>query len=60
MLFLLFFFTPPVAVPPPAPAVTAGEEQLWSMGLFINITLGSTLRNTARTQLGMVWVIGVR
>lgn len=64
LFFLLF---PPFPPPPPPPAPPASPllstpraSPSPSIGLRISIILGSTLRNTERTQPGMVWVIGVR
>lgn len=65
-LFFLFFppFPPPPPPPPPAPPASplSNPRALLSssIGLRINIILGSTLRNTERTQPGIVWVMGVR
>lgn len=66
-LFFLFFppFPPPPPPPPPAPPASpllSNPPALLSssIGLRINIILGSTWRNTERTQPGIVWVIGVR
>lgn len=40
----------------PAPVTCSGSLS----GRVMNITLGSSSKNTARTQQGMVWVFGVR